>query len=251
MRPTELIPGLSLVALLAAATGCSGSVDAPGTEPAPMAGTISIQGVTRASDGTVLPGVSVCLGSVWWSPTPTHTCVWSGADGAFQLPGAGVDQSTTVWFQKNGYLPVLRAIQTQQADIALPPTDNVLARTDATFMGVKPDSAKGSIEFNVDAPGLNLAPTMSVTTTATDGSLLAPVYVDAKGGPVSGASTGTRGAFVNLEPGFYVVRFGDPSVSCHADGLSGYPVSSPSEGVFVPVVAGSVTAPVTVTCTAR
>jgi hypothetical protein len=53
----------------------------------------------------------------------------------------------------------------------------------------------------------------------------------------------------------YALRFGRSSVTCTASNLYGYPVTAfqdPTSGqavVLVPVVAGSITAPVAVTCT--
>jgi hypothetical protein len=247
------------VASMLVTTGCTGSVDgsntdttSPNAELSPQAGTVSVRGVTRASDGAPVGGVKVCQGTVWWATTPSDVCVTSDASGSFLLPGVSAEQSTTIWFQKSEFLPVLRAIQTQTSDITLPAHEDMLFPTQlpGMLMGVKMDSTKGHIAFSVGAAGQMPAPAMSVIATAEDGSLFAPVYLDAKGSPLSGASSGSLGGFVNLRPGLYVLRFA-ASVSCSPDGLSGYPVSTPSPGVLVPVVAGTVTAPVTVTCTAQ
>jgi hypothetical protein len=248
------------VASMLVTTGCTGNVDgsnadttSPNAGLSRQAGTVSVQGFTRTSDGSPVGGVKVCQGTVWWATTPSDVCVTSDARGSFLLPGVSTEQLTTIWFQKSEFLPVLRAIQTQTSDITLPAHEGMLfpAQLPGMLMGVKMDSTKGHVAFSVAAVGQLPAPAMSVIATAEDGSLRAPVYLDAKGNPVPGASSGSRGGFVNLDPGLYVLRFDVASVSCSPDGLSGYPVSVPSPGVLVPVVAGTVTAPVSVTCTAQ
>jgi hypothetical protein len=81
-----------------------------------------------------------------------------------------------------------------------------------------------------------------------------PIYLDANGNTEAGASAGTRGGFINLPEGTYVVRFAQTGVKCTASsGLYGWPVAREYESageaaVLVPVAPGAVTAPVAVSC---
>jgi hypothetical protein len=91
--------------------------------------------------------------------------------------------------------------------------------------------------------------------TMPDGSAAPAATLLAPGGsPGAGATAGTSGGFTNLPAGLYLVHFsGGASAHCTTDGLHGYPLpaSGASDGtsVAVTVVAGTVTSPVTATCT--
>jgi hypothetical protein len=232
----------------AGTTGGTAPADSPGA--AATVSSVSIRGFTHASDGTVLAGVQVCLGG----SDPT-ACATSGADGSFALAGAPANDAVTLTFDKAGFLPEVRAIGTQTSDITFAEGENVLypAAAPQTFMGVQTDPTKGHIEFFVLPAGSEAAPAMSVTLAGPDASPQ-PIYLSAGAAGGDDATAGTQGAFVNLTPGLYVVRFANGAAKCAANDLYGFPETlyqDPSSGqtaVVVPVYAGSVTAPVAALC---
>ena len=265
---TIILVGVSMVPFLME-VGCGGAVTpGPDTHPAGETGTtpiatgstassatVSIRGFTHSSDGAVLPGVSVCLGV--WSAASAKGCTTSGSDGAFEVTGVPANSDTGVTFQKEGFLTSLRAIETQDGDVALPGSENALlpAGSSTRFLGSQVEATKGNIAFVVMGPGGGPGPEVTVTATEDDGTRVTPVYLDSQGTPSTNASQGSGGGFVNVPARAYVLRFGAPSVKCTANGLYGYPVTAfqdPTSGeavVLVPVAAGTVTEPVAVTCT--
>jgi hypothetical protein len=122
------------------------------------------------------------------------------------------------------------------------------------FMGAEADPSEGCIAFSVTSPGGQLAPSVSVTLTGTDGVSHAPIYLGADGSPSVGAAAGTGGGFVNLPADLYSIQFGNPDATCTMSTLYGYPmtgsqhVPSGEAGMVVPVLAGYVTNPVSVSC---
>jgi hypothetical protein len=262
------------IATLFLATGCGGSEGPASREPAGSSrtapastspsstlGPITIRGFVHASDGTLLPLATVCSQLV--ASSDTTDCAISGVDGSFALP-APAAQPLVVTFRREGFLPTLRAIATDASDITLPPGEDMLfpAVSPQTFLGAPVDPSAGHIQFRVVSPGSQPAPNVSVTLLPY-GLLPSPdvrsptIYLDAQGAPQTGQTAGTSGWFANVPEGMYLVRFGHDSVSCTANALYGYPVtgfqgqdpSSVQAEVVVPVMAGMVTAPVSVTCT--
>jgi hypothetical protein len=210
-------------------------------------------GFLHASDGTLMQGASVCVES----DTGSRGCSPTGADGAFSVRAPSYDLSTLT-FQKDGYVPGLRPIATQTGDVLLPEGENTLIPSvnPETFMGTATDPTKGHVRFQVMAAGATTPPALVATLTASDGSAPPAVYLDATGSPVTAASGGTAGGFANIEPGLYVLRFsGASATSCAATGAYGYPLShayqnaASGPAILVPVQAGTITAPVGVTCT--
>jgi hypothetical protein len=249
-----------VVAVNLCSIGCGGAETASGGEgldgpssaasqavdatPAPPS--IALAGFMHASDGTLL-GAAVCFTVFEGSG---GGCATSGGDGSFslQVPEASL---LMVTFNKDGYLPTLRAIQTQVSPITLPPGENELwpVANPQTFLGTPVTAGTGQIEFAV--LGAGGAPPLAVVAaiSSSNQGTWTPTYVGS-----STPDAGTLGGFTNLPEGLYVLRFGAPQVTCTADGLSGYPgtayQNNPGEAVvLVPVVAGTVTAPVEVTCT--
>jgi hypothetical protein len=258
--------GVSMVTLLSA-IGCGGagpsdsspSSTAPadtstgGTTSSPALPQVSIHGFVHASDGTLLPGTTACLRAD--VTKNVGDCKTAGGDGSFTL-SAPANEWVAVTLQKNGFVPTLRAIQTQTSDITLPENENSLLPvvTPQTILGMPADAGRGHVAFSVTAPNGQSATAVSVTMSGADGSSQSPIYLDSDGSPAAGVATGTQGRFVNVPPGLYVLRFGRPSANCAPMGLYGWPMTAyedPSSGeaaVVVPVLEGYVTAPVAASC---
>jgi hypothetical protein len=228
------------------------------SEPSPL----SIRGITHGADGSTLSGVTVCLErgiTIAAVPINSVMCTLSAADGSFAVSGALPNADTMLTFRKNDFAPTLRAIATQTSDITLPANENVLLPNPLSFLGVPANSEKGQIAFAATTAGTGPAENLSVTAERLDllgGYASAPeqpVYLDRDGSPASRATSGTRGGFVNVTPGLYVVRFHYATGTCSAStGLYGYPMSNDPPWIvtlLVPVDPGYVSAPVGVSCT--
>jgi hypothetical protein len=256
-----VMTGVSMIAL-ACVAGCGSAVESPG-QPSPGStaptarsdagsGTVSISGFTRSRDGVPVAGVQVC--SQAWLLAAANGCTTSASDGAFTI-AVPANVGVGLIFQKDGFLSALRAVDTQASDITLPEEETLIgAATPQPVFGAAADPNKGHIAFFVNAPGTHSAPDVSVTL---DGSpQQTPIYVDAIGAPIEGATAGSRGGFINVPPGWHVLRFGGGAVTCTASGLYGAPMTASQDpsslpgqaSVLVPVMAGTVTAPVSVTC---
>jgi hypothetical protein len=223
------------------------------------AAAVSIRGFVHASDGTLLPGAKVCLHE--GLTKNVASCTTGGSDGSFVLAGVPANAPVIVTFQKDGFVPVLRAVETEEGDVLLPADENTLMPTTGaqTVLGALADPSKGQVAFFVTTPDGQPATEAPVKLTRFEDSYSQPpVYLDRAGAEVVGATAGSRGGFVNLTAGLYVLRFGAASVPCTPSaGLYGYPITAfqdPSSGyatVLVPVFEGYVTAPVGVSCVSR
>jgi hypothetical protein len=229
----------------------TGPIGASNPGPATRSVTVSVHGFIHSYDGTRLPGVQVCPG-----PVETSGCTTSGSDGSFTLSGLPANATAGLYFHKAGFLSVLRTLDTQESDITLPERENALPASGSTevALGVPAEAGRGHVAFFVASPGAQSAPGVSVTLGGGDGSSPAPLVLDAG---LPGVGSIMAGAFANLNEGLYVVRFGGPSVHCTTDGLHGSPLTAfqdPTSGqtaILVPVVAGTVTAPIAATCVPR
>jgi hypothetical protein len=157
-----------------------------------------------------------------------------------------------ITFERDGYAPTLRVIETGLDDIELHANENRLMPKAAagTFMGVPAEGAKGSIEFAVAGE----MPT-TVTAHGLDDSTLKARYLDMAGNVSLTAEGGAHGGFTNLVPGLYAITFGSPGMACFATtGLYGYPELTASDAetgkatVIVPVLEGYTTSSVGVSC---
>jgi hypothetical protein len=186
--------------------------------------------------------------------------VKTAGDGSFAVAGAHTHDSVILTFNGDGFSPLVRGITTQTSDITLPSDQNVLMPVPLAFLGSPADASKGQIAFSVLGRSARPAPEMSVAASAFGiltgfgGPSEQVRYVDSSGAPVPGATSGTRGGFVNVPSGLYQVRFEKTSVTCDAvngeDGLWA-PESDATTAepvVFVPVLPGYVSAPVVVSC---
>jgi hypothetical protein len=259
---------LGIVSALFACAGCAAeqggdptNAGSPASAPlaAADAANVSIQGIAQASDGSPVAGVAVCV-----RPDPmtsaNATCTTSDGHGAWKL-AAAPDALVAVTFIKPGFFPMLRAVNTTAADQTIPPGDGALIATgDATaLMGGAVDPERGYIAFSTATPGSPPGAAATVLLDAIDATSDSPqpipIYQDADGHPLSGASSGTKGVFANLGQDYYVMTFQGVSASCNnSGGLYGFPVTAFAPAgearVLLPVVAGFLTAPVAASCSA-
>lgn len=249
----------------ASAGGTSGSGGAPttggaGTEPS---GTVSISGFAQDARGSPLEDVKACLQAGATIAMDIGSCATSQGDGSWTLQGVPQNLLVTAALSKEGFVPILRAIETRTDNLALPANDNRMVQVadPQTFAGKLFDLSKGGIEFFVTS---NLSDSAEASVTLEqqqdvfhparefDGH---PVYLNDEGEPVPGATAGAHGAFVNLPAALYVLTFTyHPEVSCTLKSpLYGYTSDhGPLPGVasiVVPVIEAHVTTPVGVTCT--
>jgi hypothetical protein len=225
------------------------STDAPAVPASPR---VSISGFAHASDGSALEGVEVCLQAGPTVAMNIGTCATSSADGAWTVSDVPANEDVTLALEKQGFAPMLRAIQTLTDDIAMPTEENVLvpAADGRSFMGTPTDTKKGQIEFFSTGQD-----DVSVKLFGFDRQGAEPIYLDRDGKPAGATvTTGSRGGFVGLPTGVYMLQFSRPSARCMADttGLHGYPAitfpDSTLPTLIVPVVEGYVTGPVGAGC---
>ena len=235
---------------------------APGetASPAPAAQPLSIRGFTHGADGSVLPGVEVCLhnGVVSGTLSDPVMCAVSAPDGSFTVSGASANGAATLTFAKDGFAPTVRPIELQTADVTLPPSENLLLAEPLAMAGTAANPTRGQIAFAVATTDSGPAPQVTASLVGflvPDGSYGvngAPAYLDGKGAPAPGAAAGASGAFVNVPPGLYMIRFHATSGYCIPTARLDYAASQDSSGdigILVPVLRGFVTAPVGIWCT--
>jgi hypothetical protein len=235
-----------------------GSTQSPVPSPqstslgAPAVLPVSISGFAHASDGSALAGVEVCLQAGPTVAMNIGTCATSSADGAWTVSDVPANEDVTLALEKQGFAPVLRAVQTLTDDIAIPSEENVLmpAADGRSFMGTPTDTKSGQIAFFSTGQD-----DVSVKLFGFDRESAEPIYLDRDGKPAgANVTTGSRGGFVDLPTGVYMLQFSRPSARCMADtkGLHGYPAitfpDSTLPTIIVPVVEGYVTGPVGAGC---
>jgi hypothetical protein len=156
------------------------------------------------------------------------------------------NMAVTVDFDKAGFLPAIRAIETRTSDILLPDGENrLLPRNDWTAAGF--DGRSGLILFLLASDARN--PVRGTATVTNVQDPRQPVlYFDAGSDPTS---VGLLGGIANVTPGVYRVTFNAPPRCTARAGLYGYPVGSSDaypHSVSVPVVEGRVTMAVGLDC---
>jgi hypothetical protein len=233
---------------------------APAASPEP--GSAAIRGFTRFADGSVLSDVEVCLNGEADMTTGAMNklaCTKSAADGSFTISAPLPGDQGTLTFEKDGFEPAIRPIEFLSQDITLPPNENVLTPDPPVFMGERARTDKGQIAFAAIGTDVGPVPEVSVTLWSspipTDTAVASvPMFVSADGEIAPGATAGTRGGFVNVDPGLYTIRFHPLNGVCAVtSGLYAYSASTAPNGdisIVVPALAGYVTAPVGVSCIA-
>ncbi len=244
-----LVLGCGGAGVSASAAGGAGPGDA-GAGPEDAGAVIAVHGYVHAPDGTGLLGTDVCM---FGPSAASGPCAKSDATGAFTLAGLPANELVSLAFNKNGYVPMLRAVLTAEQDLQLPASENTLvaATQPESFLGVAADPTKGQIAFHVQNADGN-APDVDVTLTGFNGATV-PTALSSDGTPAGTFAPGSGGGFANLAPGTYVLRVAGASASCTSSDLYGLPISTfqpaGAASLGVSVVAGYVSAPVVVSCT--
>jgi hypothetical protein len=281
-RPAGIGVKLGLLTALFACAGCSAAfgsetpsanrLPSDGNSAGPAAATVSVQGITRASDGSPVAGVAVCLRP--YPTSPDHTsCTTSDGSGAWTLASVPSSALVAITFVKSGFFPTLRAIATTTSDLTIPPGDGVLigsrdpagrimsglefpATADGR-LGQAINPGVGYVAFSTATPGTQPTAAATVTLDFLDMSGIptaAPTYYDASGNAALSATSGTSGIFVGLTPGFYAMTFsGDAAVACDSAGpLYGAPVTAFTPAgqarIILPVAEGFLTTPIAASC---
>jgi hypothetical protein len=249
------------VLLLLGGAGCGGGAAGPAdttdavTTPTNASSSLPgpetvVSGFVHGPDGRPLARASVCV-------KDTNACATSGDDGSFLVTGVDADVYVMLTFEKQGFLPSLRALLTQEFNDVLPPGENTLFPVTApqTFMGATAAAdAGGYVAFFVTTPdGGQPVPSVSVTLSGTDGAPYAATYVDDGGLPIANATAGARGGFAGLPQGLYGISFGASGATCTTSSLYGFTMTDqqPAAGqasLVVPVIDGYVTTPVSASC---
>lgn len=219
-----------------------------------------------ASSNVPVPGATVCV-----YQRPSIPCVTTGQDGTFTLNGVPAQTDIVITIQKDGYRPVLRAVETASGNMDGTGNPTVLTPTTAASpvssapTAVPPIPAtidwqnKGQVTFFAIAPlpdaGNKFGGDPGATIALTPASGSGPYFFHDDGTYVPDASSlvGAAGEYVNLDPGNYVATFTDSNHTCAPISFPfaewGYPM--PPTSVKFPVLAGYITGPIGIFCTAK
>jgi hypothetical protein len=251
MRKISVV-GLSVTTAFWFGCGGTGTSEGAGTDGGPedAVPVVAVQGHVHAPDGTRLARADVCaLGT---SASSAGPCAKSDAEGSFTLSPLPANGVVSLTFNKNGFLPMLRTILTEEQDLLLPEDENTLiaATRPQSFLGVTADPTKGQMAFLVKNADGN-APAVDVTLTGFDGAPT-PAALASDGTPAGSIAAGSGGGFANVTAGEYVLRVGGISATCTASDLYGVPITtyqpSSAAALALSVVAGYVSAPIIVSC---
>jgi hypothetical protein len=214
-----------------------------------------------AGDGgmSVVPGVQVCVyGSDGGIP-----CVTTDDNGIFNLGGLPPRTNLVISLTKDGYGPVLKAIQTASSDMdgTSNPVRMLLSDDPAPPIGVAVDwTTHGSLSFfALDEPadaGGNFVADIGAAVALTPSAGNGPFYLNGAGDvdlDASALELGGVGAYYNVPPGNYTLTFNDPVNNCAPIDVffAGYGFPDPPTSVQFPIVAGYTTELVGVICTPK
>jgi hypothetical protein len=244
------VMGLSVAASIWFGCGgtSTGAGAGTGAEPGDAAPVVAVQGYVHAPDGTGLAGADVCI----LGESSAGPCAKSDPEGSFTLSALPANELVSVTFNKDGFVPMLRTVLTEEQDLRLPQDENTLmaATSPQAFLGVTADPAKGQIAFLVKNADGN-APAVDVRLTGFDGEPT-PTALSSDGTPAGSIAAGSGGGFANVSPGEYVLRVAGAFAACTASDLYGLPITTYQQSgvatLAVSVVAGYVSAPVVVSC---
>jgi hypothetical protein len=249
-----------------AGAGDAGSTGAGTTDASVDANVDSASDGGAASSNVPVPGATVCV-----YQRPSIPCVTTGQDGTFTLNGVPAQTDIVITIQKDGYRPVLRAVETASGNMDGTGNPTVLTPTTAASpvssapTAVPPIPAtidwqnKGQVTFFAIAPlpdaGNKFGGDPGATIALTPASGSGPYFFHDDGTYVPDASSlvGAAGEYVNLDPGNYVATFTDSNHTCAPISFPfaewGYPM--PPTSVKFPVLAGYITGPIGIFCTAK
>jgi hypothetical protein len=213
----------------------------------------------NAGDGgqTGVSDVTVCVHGHGEVP-----CVTTASDGTFVLPGLPPATDVAVTFNKDGYISVLKPIETARTDMQTTNPIAMARSSDPTpDVGFPIDrQQKGAIVFFAIAPppdgGAGFTADLGATATLTPASGNGPLYVGENNffdAGLMSITPGGIGEYFNVDPGDYTLTIHDSKHDCapisFPFGGWGYP--SPPQSVKFPVLAGYATAGVGFFCTAK
>jgi hypothetical protein len=219
---------------------------------------------SQADGSPGVEGVKVCVDA-----HPAIACVMTDAGGNFTLPGLPGDTELVLLFEKDGYLPVLKPIETSNIDMEGRGSIAMLKVMDSprsmfqfqTDPGFDIDTkSKGSISFFVVGPeadsAIGVGPLLGGRAALSPAAGDGPIYRRADGALDLGLeATDQNGGnfFFNVPPGDYEVRFtAPPGFDCASISFPfagwGYPIAG-EPAVHVPVRQGHITGDIGVLCT--
>jgi hypothetical protein len=218
-------------------------------------------GLNSGADGGMSPiaGVKVCVYQNTAIP-----CATSAADGTFTLGNLPPRTNMTLSFTADGYVPILKAIQTASSD--MDGTSNPVRMTlssdpDPNLGGVTIDwTNKGQLAFFALGPQPDASSTLSADVGATvalsPSAGNGPYYLDGNGDfdlTATSLLSGGVGYYYNLPAGNYTLTFTDHVNNCAPLDVffAGYGWPDPPTSVQFPIVAGYVTELVGVLCTVK
>jgi hypothetical protein len=207
-----------------------------------------------------VPGVKVCV-----YQQPSIPCVMSDADGVYTLEGLPPLQDIAITYEKDGFRPTLKAIETASTDTdatgnptyfepatdADPPIGSAVDWTDkgwVSFFALGPGALNGDAGSTVKIVG---DPGATVTISPQSG--VGPLFVtdDNQFDTSATKLIDLSGYVFNVDPGTYTMTFTDPNNDCEPISFPfggwGYP--GDSHNLSFPVVKGFGTELVGVICT--
>jgi hypothetical protein len=240
--------------VVTARPGSDGGTTDGGEDGAADAG---LGGDAAPSANIPLEGARVCV-----YQRPSIPCAMTAADGTFTMSGLPLMTDIVITVEKDGYRPMLRAVET--ASTNMDGTANPISMLSATApdppVPVTVDwQNKGQLILFAIAPEPDASSTyggdIGATVALTPMSGSGPYFLRDDGGYDLSATSlvGTAGEYVNLDPGNYELTFTDTIHGCAPIstpfGEWGYP--APPTSAKFPVVAGYVTGPIGIFCTAK
>jgi hypothetical protein len=247
-----------------AATEPASSGKAVVQSPATDSGTVSLSGTLRSLGIGAPLGAGPAVAMSVCAVEHDVRCTDSAADGTWSLSDVAANSRPTILLGDSQETPALYVHQisidvgTEHVDV--PASDTVVAAPGeiAQLTTKALDPAKGSIVFfatrlgtQASGPALEFASGVSVSA---EGLADGPVFLDASGKPVAGASAtaGSWGAFVDVPPGVYKVTFAHATAGCQVLGLDSSRTDTDGfateQTVEVSVEAGNITGPLQVFC---
>jgi hypothetical protein len=213
-----------------------------------------------APPATTMPvaGAQVCV-----HQNAVIPCATTAADGTFTLSGLPSFTNVVLTVLKDGYRPTLRPIETASTD--MDGTARPIALTSATA----PDPAvpvtidwqnKGQLTLFAIGPLVDAGPNAyggdfgaSVALTPASGSGPFFIHDDGTYALTATSFVGVAALYDNLDPGTYELTYTDAIHDCapilSPFGQYGFP--APPTSVEFPIVAGYITGPVGIFCTAK
>lgn len=235
-----------------------GGAGADGGDAGPSdAGDAGLEGGAPVSTTIPVVGARVCV-----YQNDSIPCATTAADGTFTLSGLPLQTDLVITVVKDGYRSTMRPIET--ASTNMDGTGNAISLTPVTApdppVPVTVDwQNKGQLSVFAIAPQADAGntyggdPGATVALTPMSGSGPYFLHNDGTFDLAATSFVDVPGIYVNLDPGSYEVTFTDTIHNCAPIstpfGQFGYP--APPTSVKFPIVAGYMTGPIGIFCTAK